>query len=143
MSGLELAGVVLGAFPVIIEALSAYRAQRGLLATFRKSGGLLERLIHQLKMQKVNFYLDVLELLREARVPEILKENDPGIDRCVEILQAVKTGDEVKEYLGSHIFEDFLDILRLWETDLVEITSKLSHIIQPQSVGCRSTCIFF
>ena len=77
MSGFEIAGVVLGAIPVVIEALSAYRKGKGFFVTMHKSHGLVDELIHKLKMQQAYFYLDILELLREARVPEILMEGDP------------------------------------------------------------------
>lgn len=135
MSGFEIAGVVLGAIPIIIEALSAYREGKGFLAIIRKWHGLLDELIHQLKMQQTHFYLDILELLREARVPEILIEPEPTLDKCVEILQAVKTGIEVKQYLGPQLFHDFLEILSFYEKYLKEITSKLSHIIRPQNAS--------
>lgn len=135
MSGFEVAGVVLGVIPIVIKALSAYREGSGLLATMRKSHGLVDKLIHSLKTQRVHFYLDVLELLREARVPEVLIEGDPAPDRCVEILQAAKTGDEVEQYLGPHLFYDFLETLGFYEKYLKEITSKLGHIVRPPNAS--------
>lgn len=135
MSGFEIAGVVLGVIPIVIEALSAYRAGKGLIATMRKSRGLVDELIHKLRTQRMHFYLDILELLREARVPEILMEGDPTPDKCVEILQAVKTGNEVEQYLGSQLFRDFLEILGFYEKYLKEITSKLGHIARPQNAS--------
>ena len=135
MSGFEIAGVVLGAIPVVIEALSAYRKGKGFFVTMRKSHGLVDELIHKLKMQQAHFYLDILELLREARVPEILMKGDPTPDKCVEILQAVKTGYEVEQYLGPQLYHDFLEILRFYENYLKEITSKLGHIVRPQNAS--------
>ncbi|KAK2616804.1 hypothetical protein QQS21_000181 [Conoideocrella luteorostrata] len=128
MSGFEIAGVVLGAIPIVIEALSAYKQGKGIFATMRKSRGLVDDLIHKLKMQQMHFYLDILELLREARVPEIFMEGDPTPDQCVEILQAVKTGNEVEQYLGPQLFHDFLEIVGFYEKYLKDITSKLGHI---------------
>lgn len=135
MSGFEIAGVVLGATPIVIEALSAYRAGKGVLATLRKSHGLVDELIHRLGDQHWNFYLDILELLRNAEVPEILVEEvDPPPERCIEILQAVRTGEEVKQYFGP-LYPHFLEVLRFHENYLKEITSKLSHIIRPPNVS--------
>ncbi|RYP69345.1 hypothetical protein DL771_006155 [Monosporascus sp. 5C6A] len=90
MSGFEVAGVILGVLPLVIGALSAYRQKKGVLG-LRKSHGLLDDLIHRLKTQRTNFYLDILELLREARVPEILVDVDPTEEKCVDILQDAKT----------------------------------------------------
>ncbi|PNP75039.1 hypothetical protein FNYG_11621 [Fusarium nygamai] len=92
MSGFEVSGVVLGALPLVISALSAYRRRKGVWASLRKSRGLLDDLIHQLKTQRTDFYLDILELLREARVPEILEDGDPTEEKCVDILRDAKTG---------------------------------------------------
>jgi hypothetical protein len=135
MSGFEIAGVVLGVIPIVIKALSAYREGQGFFATMRKSHGLVDELIHKLKTQQMFFYFDILELLREARVPEILMEGDPTPDKCVEILQAVKTGNEVEQYLGLQLFHDFLEILGFYENYLKEITSKLGHIVRPQNAS--------
>lgn len=130
MSGLEVAGVVLGAIPIVIESLSAYRAGKGVLATMRKSHGLVDELIHRLEEQRLNFYLDILELLREAKVPEILaEESDPSPDRCIAILQSARTGHEIEQYLG-HLYHHFLKILRFHEKCLQEIANKLSNIVR-------------
>jgi len=135
MSGAEIAGIVLGAMPIVINALSAYREGKGLIASLRKSRGLVDELIHKLDNQRTHFYLDMLELLREARVSEILADGDPTPDKCVEILQVVKTGDEIERYLGTHLFRDFLEMLSFYETYLKQITSKLGHIVRPQNAS--------
>ncbi len=135
MSGFEIAGIVLGVMPIVISALSAYQDRKGLLVTLRKSRGLVDELIHKLTTQRTHFYLDILELLREARVPEILAEGDPSPDKCVEILQIVKTGDEVERYFGPQLFGDFLEMLGFYETYLKQITSKLGYIVRPENAS--------
>ncbi|KAK3358778.1 hypothetical protein B0T25DRAFT_577022 [Lasiosphaeria hispida] len=135
MSGFEIAGVVLGVIPIVIKALSAYQEGKGYFAIMHKSHGLVDKLIHSLRTQRLHFYLDVLELLREARVPEVLIEGDPAPERCIEILQAAKTGDEVEQYLGPHLFHDFLETLGFYEKYLKEITSKLGHIVRPRNAA--------
>lgn len=132
MSGFEVAGVVLGALPLVIGVLSNYRKGQGTWASLLKTQGLLDDLIHQLNTQGTSFYLDILELLREARVPEIVEHGDPTKEKCVDILQDAKTGNLVKCYLG-HFYEPFLEILRYYEKHLKQITSKLDHIIRPEN----------
>ncbi|KAI0968543.1 hypothetical protein F4678DRAFT_474321 [Xylaria arbuscula] len=132
MSGFEVAGIVLGVLPLVISALSSYRQGCGVFASLRKSRGLLDDLIHQLKTQRTSFYLDILELLREARVPEILEDGDPTEEKCIDILQDAKTGIPVQDYLGQ-LYGPFLEILGYYEKYLREITSKLEHIIRPEN----------
>ncbi|KAM0429265.1 hypothetical protein ACHAPT_006479 [Fusarium lateritium] len=133
MSGFEVAGVVLGALPLVINALSAYKQNRGKIAVWKKYRGLLDDLLHQLKTQKINFYFDILELLREARVPEIFEDLDPTEERCVEILQDAKTETQVEDYLG-HLYEPFLEILGCYEGCLKEIASGLNNLVRPANV---------
>ncbi|RSL91090.1 hypothetical protein CEP52_012942 [Fusarium oligoseptatum] len=133
MSGFEVAGVVLGALPLVINALSAYRQNRGKVAVWRKFRGLLDDLLHQLKTQKRNFYFDILELLREARVPEVLEDLDPTEDKCVEILRDARAGTQVEDYLG-HLYEPFLEILGCYEKCLKEIASGLNNLARPENV---------
>ncbi|KAH7133179.1 hypothetical protein B0J13DRAFT_626194 [Dactylonectria estremocensis] len=109
MSGLEVAGVVLGVLPLVITALSAYKQGKGVLASLRKFRGLLDDLIHQLQTQKTAFYLDILDLLREARVPGILQcGGDPTEETCANILLDAKTGTQVHDYLGHPAPKDDL-----------------------------------
>ncbi|EXF79645.1 hypothetical protein CFIO01_12955 [Colletotrichum fioriniae PJ7] len=91
MSGFEVAGVVLGVLPLVIDALAEYREGKGALSTLLKFKGLLDDLIHQLSTQKTAFYLDILQLLREAKVPEILDDIDPPESRCISVLKDAQT----------------------------------------------------
>lgn len=137
MSGFEIAGVVLGALPIVIEGLSAYRAGKGLLATIRRFHGLVDDLIHQLKTHKTNFYLDILQLLREARVEAILDDLDPTEEVCMEVLFNARTGKEISRYLG-HLQPQFLETLGYYENYLKEIVSRLETIVRPKAVGYYS-----
>lgn len=133
MSGFEIAGTVLGALPIVIEALAEYRAAKGLFATVRKFRGLLDDLIHQLKTHKTNFYLDILQLLREVRVREILDDGDPTEERCVAVLRNCKTSEEITVYLGQ-LYPQFLETLGCYESYLKHIASKLDYIVRPEAV---------
>lgn len=134
MSGFEVAGIVLGALPIVISAISAYKQKRGLLPSLIKSRGLLDDLLHELRNHQRNFYFDILDLLREAEVPEILVAEDPPQEECVKILQDSRTGIQVENYMG-HVFRDFLDILTNYEEYLKKIASNLNHIVRPANVS--------
>ena len=127
MSGFEVAGVVLGVIPLAISALEHYKAGKGVASSFLKWRGLLDTLIFRLKLQKTFFYLQILELLREARVPDLDDRIDLTEEECVIILRSVKTGEEVQEYLGG-LYTTFQDVLERYEACLKTIVAKLGHI---------------
>ncbi|KAF6810449.1 hypothetical protein CPLU01_15301 [Colletotrichum plurivorum] len=134
MSGSEVAGLVLGVLPLVINALAEYREGKGALSTLLKFKGLLDDLIHQLSTQKTAFYLDILQLLREAKVSAILDDIDPPESRCISVLRDARTADEVKKYLGQ-LYSPFLETLGCYEKCLKEITSKLETIVRPKTAA--------
>jgi len=77
MSGFEVAGVILGAIPLLISTLEHYRSGKGAASSFIKFHGHLDTLIFRLKLQRTFFYLDILELLRVANVGELGRSGDP------------------------------------------------------------------
>jgi hypothetical protein len=127
MSGFEVAGIVLGVIPLAISALEHYKAGKGLASSFIKWRGLLDTLIFRLKLQKTFFYLHILELLREARVPELDDRIDLTAEECVMILRNTKTAEEVRDYLGG-LYATFQDVLDRYEACLKAIVAKLGHI---------------
>lgn len=134
MSGLEVSGLVLGAIPLLISALEHYKSGRGAVATFMKFHGQLDTLIYRLKLQKTFFYLNILDLLRNAGVEEAMN-TDLSEEDCIRILRNAKSSNEVQEYLGTrHLYETFIEILSRYETCLKTIAGKLDHINRPPKV---------
>ncbi|KAF4961795.1 hypothetical protein FSARC_10091 [Fusarium sarcochroum] len=127
MSGLEIAGVVLGAIPLVVSALEHYQAGKGIAASVIKWRGLLDTLISRLKKQRILFYLEILDLLRESGVPEAVNQPYLPEEECLRVLRDAKTGHELQNYLGN-LYGMFLDILKRYETCLKEVASKLRHI---------------
>lgn len=136
MSGFEIAGVVLGAVPLIISALEYYRSGKSTVSASIKWHSQLDTLIFRLKLQYTLFYLDILELLKAARVEEL----DGGVGlteaECVAILSAVKTGKEIKRFLGP-LSNIFLEILGRYEDCLKQITVKIRYIRRLKGVLTR------
>ncbi|KAF5569139.1 hypothetical protein FPANT_13977 [Fusarium pseudoanthophilum] len=134
MSGFEVAGIVLGALPLLISALSAYKANKSTISVWKKYRGLLDDLIHELKTHKTLYYLNILSLLREARVPEVLRYSDPTEEQCLQILEGSRAGAHVDDFLG-HLYPQFLEILQRYKTDLKEVASGLSNISRPKNAS--------
>lgn len=136
MSGFEVAGVVLGAIPLVISALEHYKAGKGVAASFVKWRGQLDTLIFRLKLQRTFFYLQILELLRSAGVEHVVDRLDVTEEECVLILRNAKNGAEVKEYLGL-LYDTFSDVLERYEKCLKAIATKFGHIHRPANVSLR------
>lgn len=127
MPALEICGVVLGVIPIVISALERYKAGKGAAAAFVKWRGHLDTLIFRLKLQRTFFYLQILELLREARVAQVEGQIDLTEEQCVAVLCDKQTGEEVREYLGF-LHDTFVEILSRYELCLKTIVAKIGHI---------------
>ncbi|KAJ0114903.1 hypothetical protein J7T55_004645 [Diaporthe amygdali] len=127
MPALEICGVVLGVIPLVISALEHYKAGKGAAAAFVKWRGHLDTLIFRLKLQRTFFYLQILELLREARVAQLEDRIDLTEEQCVAVLCDKHTGEEVREYLGL-LHDTFVEVLSRYELCLKTIVAKIGHI---------------
>jgi hypothetical protein len=117
-----LCSFVLGALPLVIGALSAYKARKRMAGIFKFRGG-LERLIHQLSLHRMMFYLDIIDLLRDARLS---KDGDPTEEKCVAILQDPKADIQVRNCLGQ-FYGSLLGILKRYEAHLKELAGYLER----------------
>jgi hypothetical protein len=135
MSGFEVAGIVLGALPIVLGALSAYKQGNG-VAALVKYRGLIEKLVRQIESHKLAFYLDVLELLRQAGVPGVINCDcgDPSEEQLLCILQEAETDAYVHKYLG-HLYRPLLIIVGYYEEYLKQIASKLGNIVRLNNVS--------
>ena len=128
MSGLEVAGVVLGSLPVLAEAIDSWKAGRSQIGLWRNYGQSLNRLIGELQTQNVLFRDCMVSLLESAGVGgrEIaaFKEND----------QVCMSNAEVNEdlrFLLGDAHDAFLHNVETFRRSLNEIADKLQ---QPVSV---------
>lgn len=127
MSGFEIAGVVLGAIPLVISALENYRSGKGTARAFLKWRGDLDILISRLKRQQMLFSFDTRKLLVVANVDEPDGEIDYTDMECVELLSRKGTENKIRGFLGT-FYGLFLDILKAYESCLKKIVRKIRHI---------------
>jgi len=133
MSGFEVAGVILGAIPLLISALEHYRSGKGAASSFIKFHGHLDTLIFRLKLQRTFFYLDILELLRVANVGQLGRSGDPTEELCHAILGKADTARTIASFLGP-LYETFLEILSRYEACLKTIAGRLGHLMRISEV---------
>ncbi|KAK6824639.1 hypothetical protein PG987_012133 [Apiospora arundinis] len=127
MSGFEIAGVVLGAIPLLISALEHYKSGKSTVATLVQWQGQLDTLLFRLKNQKLSFFFDILELLRSANVEDVIDNPEITETECLQVLSNAKTGAHLQDYLGQH-YDAFIEILGRYESCLKLIARKLKHI---------------
>ena len=138
MAALEICGVVLGVIPLVISALEHYKAGKGAAAAFVKWRGHLDTLIFRLKLQRTFFYLQILELLREAQVAQLEGRIDLTEEQCVAVLRDKQTGEEIREYLGL-LHDTFEEVLSRYERCLKMIVAKIGHIRRFPNVSSAPT----
>jgi len=128
VTGVETAGLVLGSLPLIIEALKSYQGGVKSLKKTRKSryGIQLKQLARQVQEQKV---------LLEDNVKKLLFAAYPTFDNLYELddkdwseLRSSRAQAAVEAYLGKTRYQLFEDLLKEFETCLVELAKDLDHI---------------
>jgi hypothetical protein len=127
MSGLEVAGLVVGAILLLICALEHYKVGKSTGALMLQWRGQLEPLISRLEAQKLRFYFDIMELLRLAEVSQVVDRVDLTEEECLSILQDTQKGNVIQRYLGMH-YVQFLEVLRRYKECLKMIAEELRHI---------------
>lgn len=136
MSGFEIAGVILGALPLVISALEHYKSGKSAASAFVQWRGHLDTLIHRLKQQDTLFFFDLCQLLDIAGIQEF--SDDLTREECAKILSSPETEEAMKESSGfSH--KIILETLRRYEDCLKKIVLKIRHIQRPGGVSLTSS----
>lgn len=120
MSGFEIAGVVLGGIPIIIEALKAYNESKRLFQTYRKKTALIQRLVQDLQYYKFSINEQVGKVISNAGVATF-SDAELQSGRVVEILKDAKQNEPVVAYLGKERFALFTAQLTVCQEVLIEI----------------------
>jgi len=127
MSGFEIAGIILGAIPLVISALEHYRSGAGVVGSFLKWRGRLDTLLFRLKLQHTFFRLEAVELLRVADVDDLDYWGDLSEEGCIAILSEAMTAIKVQKLLGQK-YDLLLEVLQRYEICLKTIVKKIKHI---------------
>ncbi|KAL8669620.1 MAG: hypothetical protein Q9168_005795 [Polycauliona sp. 1 TL-2023] len=105
MSGIEAAGLVLGAIPIVIGALESYKTTRKMWHQFLNKSLFVDRLINALQEQRLLIELDLQFLLRAAGCEDdtIARLDTSG---CYELLLDEELAEPVRQYLGR-VYEKY------------------------------------
>ena len=119
MSGLEVIGVVLGAWPIAIQALAMYKRT--------KSGRTAEQLIRRLKTEELIFKNSVLHLLdSEVADDEIEKLLKPDMVTW----RDSKVTESLTHKLGKDMAENVIDIVQEMAKLLASLDTEMKNVSQ-------------
>ena len=126
MTGVEIAGLVLGALPVVISALQTYKAGQGPLASLTKSSALLDDLINRLQHARCVFSVKLETLLLAAGI-WINGQSLQNEHNCIRILKKKRVARKLQKYLRFS-FNNFLSVVEGYESCLKRIAVELVNI---------------
>lgn len=138
MSGFEVAGVVLGAIPLVIASLEHYQAGKGAVASFVKYGGLLENLILRLTIHQHLYHTDILFLLQAAGVVELNLRDEDTVTECFRLLRDPEVDEEIEDWLGP-LSDPFKQLVGQYESSLKAIVGHIKHIQRLPDVSSTGT----
>jgi hypothetical protein len=121
MSGFEIVGLLLGLYPIVVDAVSVYKAT--------KTGRAATSLIRKLRIEEVIYRQFVHKLLAPNVEGEDIyqlyfNQQPPDIDRW----QAVALNQKLRLRLGSDKADLILQILREIDNLLKDLNTELSSI---------------
>ncbi|KAL8801036.1 MAG: hypothetical protein Q9182_004728 [Xanthomendoza sp. 2 TL-2023] len=138
MSGIEVAGLVLGAIPVLIWALENYKTTREIWRRSRSKALLVDRLINALQEQRLLIQLDV-QLLLKAASYEDHETVDLEALSCHELLLDQELAVALQLYLGR-VYEPYRAALGRCESILTDIAQSIGGLTPraPSQQPCKS-----
>ena len=134
MSGLEVAGVVLGAVPILISALESYQKLGKKRDAFRKKSLHIDRIIRALRWQHRLIYVDIKIVLRNAGLGHPVEIGD-----LEGLLKRQDVQDAMSDLLGDSC-SDYLDILRQCEKSLIDVGKAVKGFQEGSWVCNKRDC---
>ncbi|KAL9091289.1 MAG: hypothetical protein Q9165_004923 [Trypethelium subeluteriae] len=133
---MEVAGVVLGAIPIIIEAAKAYRTAYELITTFRRWAHEVNRVQKHLRIQRTRFLNECCLLLSSALRSRQLA-NDI-IEEKVDIRTGIDVEQRFRECLGTS-YNACVDVVTEIKEYLKDFEDTLQRISGTHEGGWNST----
>lgn len=126
MSGIEVAGLVLGAIPVVIWGLENYKVTREIWRRSRSKALLVDRLINALQEQRLLIELDLQILLRAAGFED---DEIAGLETssCYGLLLDQRLAEPLIRYLGR-VYEPYRGALDRCERIIVDIAQSIGSL---------------
>jgi hypothetical protein len=135
MSGIEVAGLVIGVVPIVITALEEYQQFNRKRDAFSNRKLHVARMIRALTEHQVLIEGDVEVLLRsvdfEGNIADVIKAGD-----CKKLLAGDGVADDVSELLGATRYKAYIEALGRSEECLFSVAKQISKL-KPGSWACH------
>lgn len=127
MSGIEAAGLIVGAIPIVIWGLENYKTTRNIWHRSRNKALLVDRLINALREQQVLIESDLQILLRAADCEddEIAFGKESS---CYELLRNQRLARPLAQYLGR-AYEPYHTALGRCERILTDLAQSIGGLM--------------
>jgi hypothetical protein len=137
MSGVEVAGLLLGAIPIVVAALKTYKETKQRYIWFMSKEAYIDRLIQSLNEQVYFIKSDVEVALRSTDLkPESIKSILAGPD--LSPWNDHEVADAIRDYLGEG-FELYVDALERCQATICTIIASLNGLVSGTSKVCVPT----
>lgn len=126
MSGIEAAGLVLGAIPIVIWGLQNYQVTREIWRRSRSKALLVDRLINALQEQRILIELDLQILLRAADFED---DEIAGLEtsNCYDLLLDKRLAEPLIRYLGR-VYGPYRGALERCERIVIDIAQSIGGL---------------
>jgi hypothetical protein len=127
LTGVEIAGLVLGAMPLVISALESYRKGLNPIHDYFRYNSTLTTLCTRLKIQQV-LYEDHLKrlLLSESSPAEIQALfDDPNEPSRIALWGSKEVEQKLRNKLGQQQFKTFMDVVQEMEGVMKKLMDNL------------------
>ncbi|KAL8911245.1 MAG: hypothetical protein Q9171_003543 [Xanthocarpia ochracea] len=129
MSGLEVAGVVLGSVPVILSALDNYKTSRNLWRRMKMTAMHIEELIEEIQETQA-----LVESKLELLLQMIHADGAQPGDNMIKRLRRKDVAPDMESFMGN-LYKPFGNALRRYEDILQRILNKLGGLIFESNQG--------
>lgn len=126
MSGIEVAGLVLGAVPVLIEAIDIYKKGANKLRSGFKKRKVIEKVGWALRLQKCIIEEITRNVLAQSGCDDVAGANDAQLRT---LLQDKHIQEMVNEFLGTANAQVFSNALIDCMTDVSNATVGLASLV--------------
>jgi hypothetical protein len=132
MSGIEIVGLILGAIPILLPALDAYKNGLSRTAVFVRRRRHVEELIRALGVNRLLLDQHVRLLLTKVGVEDIPNDS-MELFRLLD--EDKQINEDIKAFLGTEAHKLYVDTVRVCESVIRDLVRSIEGFLPKQAVS--------